>query len=213
MRIQQVENAVGVTKKNIRFYEEQGLLRPRRNVENGYRDYEEEDVRALYKIKLLRTLAVPIEEIRTLQSGKLTLADCLRRHEIALEREQRNLERMKEICAELREQAPQYGSLDAKACLDRIRALEQEGARFMDVKATDKGKKLRGALMGSGVLVLLMLGLMALGVWARLADGMPLGVMLIFVLIPLAVIIGVIAALSQRIREIEGGEEDEASKY
>lgn len=83
----------------------------------------------------------------------------------------------------------------------------------MDVKATDKGKKLRGALMGSGVLVLLMLGLMALGVWARLADGMPLGVMLIFVLIPLAVIIGVIAALSQRIREIEGGEEDEASKY
>ena len=37
MKINQVEQLVGITKKNIRFYEEQGLLSPGRNRENGYR--------------------------------------------------------------------------------------------------------------------------------------------------------------------------------
>ena len=43
MKIQQVEELVGISKKNIRFYEEQGLLSPGR-AENGYREYGREDV-------------------------------------------------------------------------------------------------------------------------------------------------------------------------
>ena len=46
MKINEVEALVGVTKKNIRFYEEQGLLSPRRNSENGYRDYGDAEVEA-----------------------------------------------------------------------------------------------------------------------------------------------------------------------
>ena len=37
MKINEVEALVGITKKNIRFYEAQGLLSPRRNSQNGYR--------------------------------------------------------------------------------------------------------------------------------------------------------------------------------
>ena len=80
MRINEVEKAVGIAKKNIRFYEEQGLLSPRREQGNGYRDYSEEDVRTLQMIRLLRKLSVPTEEIRKLQSGGLSLQDCMRRH-------------------------------------------------------------------------------------------------------------------------------------
>ena len=47
MRINEVERRVGVTKKNIRFYEEEGLLKPGRNAENGYREYGEADVHRL----------------------------------------------------------------------------------------------------------------------------------------------------------------------
>lgn len=54
MKINEVEQQVGVTKKNIRFYEQQGLLHPKRNSENGYREYDEADVNCLKKIKLLR---------------------------------------------------------------------------------------------------------------------------------------------------------------
>ena len=38
MKIKQVEELVGITRKNIRFYEEQGLLNVER-AENGYREY------------------------------------------------------------------------------------------------------------------------------------------------------------------------------
>ena len=69
MKINQVEQLVGITKKNIRFYEEQGLLSPGRNRENGYRDYTEEDVKKLEQIKLLRKLGLPLEEIRMMQAG------------------------------------------------------------------------------------------------------------------------------------------------
>ena len=74
MKINEVEQLVGVTKRNIRFYEKEGLLSPGRT-DNGYRDYGEEDVEALRKIKLLRKLGVPLEEIRRMQQGTLTLTD------------------------------------------------------------------------------------------------------------------------------------------
>ena len=92
MKINQVEQAVGISKKNIRFYEQEELLSPSRSA-NGYRDYTEEDVTVLQQIKLLRKLDIPIEEIRRLQTGSLTLEDCLRRHLIVLERRSRKIGR------------------------------------------------------------------------------------------------------------------------
>ena len=47
MKINEVEERVGITKRNIRYYEKEGLLSPGRNSENGYRDYADEDVEAL----------------------------------------------------------------------------------------------------------------------------------------------------------------------
>lgn len=43
MKIKHVEELVGITRKNIRFYEEQGLLNPER-AENGYREYHLEEL-------------------------------------------------------------------------------------------------------------------------------------------------------------------------
>ena len=62
MKINEVESLVGITKRNIRFYEKEGLLTPNRNSENGYRDYTEDDITALRQVKLLRKLGVPLEE-------------------------------------------------------------------------------------------------------------------------------------------------------
>lgn len=52
MKINEVEAAVGVTKKNIRFYEEEGLITPSREPGNGYRSYSQADVERLHRIKL-----------------------------------------------------------------------------------------------------------------------------------------------------------------
>ena len=73
MKINEVETRVGITKKNIRFYEEKGLVSPKRDETNGYREYSEEDVMVLQKVKLLRQLSVPIDEILKLEKGYFTL--------------------------------------------------------------------------------------------------------------------------------------------
>ena len=141
MRINKVEELVGITKKNIRFYEEKGLLTPRRNSENGYREYSDEDIDVLQKVKLLRQLSIPIEEILKLQQGYLTLEDCMRRHIIALDREEENVKQKKSICKQLEVSGEHLSNMDTEKYLLLMKDMEQEGVRFMNLEHVDKRRK------------------------------------------------------------------------
>lgn len=216
MKINEVERLVGITKGNIRFYEKEGLLAPGRNSENGYRDYSEADVVWLKKIKLLRQLDVPIEEILRLKAGSLTLEDAMGRHMIQLERRQANLEAMHTLCGELRDSRSTLDGLDADGVLERIRRQEQEGARFVDVKKRDHRGKYLGAIWGALVMLAMMAGLFALIVWGFTIspeEAPPLALIVVLAAIPLVIIFGVLLALYQRIQQIRGGEEDDAAQY
>ena len=68
MLINEVEHIVGLSKKSIRYYEENGLLTPKRNQENDYRIYDEKDIQKLKIIKFLKKLNVPIRELKQLES-------------------------------------------------------------------------------------------------------------------------------------------------
>ena len=59
MKIKDVEKRTGITSYNIRFYEKENLLIPKRNPVNGYREYTEEDILLLNRIKMLRMLDIP----------------------------------------------------------------------------------------------------------------------------------------------------------
>ena len=78
MTSKEMEQRSGVARANIRYYEAEGLLTPRRE-KNGYRDYSEQDLAVLEKIKLLRRLGVSIEELKALFSGQAELAAVLAR--------------------------------------------------------------------------------------------------------------------------------------
>lgn len=69
MKIKQVEELVGITRKNIRFYEEQGLLSVER-AENGYREYSLKDVKRLQEIRFLRKLFIPSRICGKFSKGK-----------------------------------------------------------------------------------------------------------------------------------------------
>ena len=208
---------MGVTKKNIRFYEAEGLLTPRRNSENGYRDYQDEDVAALRQIKLLRKLGVPLEEIRQMQSGAHTLGDGMRRHLITLERETKNLRQAMEVCASLQGREEPLSALDAEAVLRRLSELEQEGTTFMDKQKNDfKPRRYAAAVTAAAVMALLMGGVIWLILWAMETDPQgapPLPLLILLIAIPGAVILGVALALALRLREIRKGEEEDASQY
>ena len=208
---------MGVTKKNIRFYETEGLLTPRRNSENGYRDYQDEDVAALRRIKLLRKLGVSLEEIRQMQSGAHTLGDGMRRHLITLERETKNLRQAMEVCASLQGREEPLSALDAEAVLRRLSELEQEGTTFMDKQKNDfKPRRYAAAVAAAAVMALLMGGVIWLILWAMETDPQgapPLPLLILLIAIPGAVILGVALALALRLREIRKGEEEDASQY
>ena len=91
MNVSQLETLLDMTRANIRFYEQEGLVCPRRE-KNGYRDYSEEDTDTLRKIKLLRQLGLSLESIRRLQRGELSLDAALREREAQLAAERSELE-------------------------------------------------------------------------------------------------------------------------
>ena len=217
MKINEVEAQVGITKKNIRFYEEQGLIAPRRNSENGYREYGPREVEQLRQVKLMRKLGVPLEEIRNMQSGAHTVGDGMRRHLVTLEREQKNLEQAIRMCRSLSDREERLEHLDAAVLLEQMDRLEREGATFFNMQLGDT-KRLRyiAPAVVTVLTVVLMAGLMALMLWGYATDveeAPPLPLMVLLVALPGVVILGILLALIQRIREIEKGEVDDAKQY
>ena len=216
MKINEVEAQVGITKKNIRFYEEQGLLSPRRSSENGYRDYGEAEVSVLRQIKLMRKLGVPLEEIRRMQAGG-TVADGMRRHLVTLERDRKSLEQSIRLCQSLKDREERLDALDAAELLEEMERLEQAGATFQDRQKHDaKPVQYAGAVVITLLTTVLMIALMFLMVWAYIMDpedAPPLPLMAVLIALPAAVILGVLLALFQRIREIQKGEVSDAKKY
>lgn len=216
LKINEVEAQVGITRKNIRFYEEQGLLSPRRDSGNGYRDYGPEEVETLRRIKLMRKLGVPLEEIRRMQAGG-TVGDGMRRHLVTLEREQRGLEQSIALCGRLKDREERLDALDAAGLLEEMEALERAGTTFQDKQKNDlRPVRYAGAVVMALLMTALMAALIALMVWGFLADpgdAPPLPLMAVLIAFPAVIILGVLLALFQRIREIQKGEEDDAKNY
>ena len=216
MKINQVEELVGITKRNIRFYEKEGLLAPARNKDNGYRDYSQADVDTLNRIKLLRKLDLPLEEIRKMQHGVLTLEDGLHRHIIQIARQRENLNTMEQLCQTLLADGVQLSSLDAGRYLADMDRMEQEGTRFVNVKKRDTLTRYAGPVIGAVCFTALMVGVLALIVWAAGTDTeheLPTALLLFLGALPVIAIGGVLLALWQRIKQIRGGEEDAAAQY
>ena len=211
MKIKQVEELVGITSKNIRFYEEQGLLTPER-AENGYREYHEENIKTLKKIKLLRKLGVPVEEIKSAKRILKTLGlENQMRH---LEKERENLNNMQKLSNVILQKKDTVDTINTDEWLDEMEKMEKEGVDFVDVSKIDiHMKKKMGATIGGVVMIILMLFMIGLFLWGNSQEALPIGILILFIGIPVVVIICIIVALRSRLKEIEGGEEDEAAKY
>ncbi|MFK8844577.1 MerR family transcriptional regulator [Streptomyces sp. Ac-502] len=65
MRIGELARATGTTTRALRYYEEQGLLRPDRSA-NGYRSYGDEAVRSVANIRRLLACGLTTDDLRRL---------------------------------------------------------------------------------------------------------------------------------------------------
>jgi DNA-binding transcriptional MerR regulator len=64
MKINEVAKITGLTKKAIYYYEQEGLLSPKKDVENGYRVFYEDDLTRLLQVSVLRRLDIPLSRIK-----------------------------------------------------------------------------------------------------------------------------------------------------
>lgn len=130
MTIKQVEEALGIPKATIRFYEKEGLIAPTRR-ENGYRDYSEADVRLLRQVVIFRKLGLSVEQIADLQDGSTDLQEALEQNMVSLRQQVEELNGAMTICREMQADHAQLETFDGEKWWERIHDEESRGNRFL----------------------------------------------------------------------------------
>ena len=130
MKINEVEQVLGITKANIRFYEKEGLLSPGRT-EKGYREYSEADIDRLKEIIIYRKLGIPVQQIADLLDGAVSLQDVLDSNIKALNEEIEKLNGSLTLCQQLK--AENAESLDTQRYWDILQKKENAGYRFQSL--------------------------------------------------------------------------------
>ncbi len=67
--IKKLADLAGVTTRTIRYYDEIGLLKPRRINSSGYRIYGEKEINLLQQILFYRSMDMKLEDIQKVMSG------------------------------------------------------------------------------------------------------------------------------------------------
>ncbi|MGL4374628.1 MAG: MerR family transcriptional regulator, partial [Turicibacter sp.] len=131
MKISEVESCLGLSAKSIRFYEEEGLITPKR-LKNGYRDYSQDDVNQLMQIKLCRQLGISIQDLKKILNTQTSIKTVLNERSEQLSDEIMHLKEMKKICDRLR--AEEEPLAQSGSYLHKIENLKERGIRFMNIR-------------------------------------------------------------------------------
>ena len=99
MKINEICQKTGLTKKAVAYYQEKGLISPA-SQENGYREFTQEEAGRLGTIAFLRRLGLPVQEIALLlaspgDAGATKLVQARQEDRLALQKKQ--LELLKEV--------------------------------------------------------------------------------------------------------------------
>lgn len=214
MLINEVETVVGLSKKSIRYYETVGLLTPKRQHSNDYREFTNEDIKNLKKIKFLRELDVTIQDLKKLKMGELTLRECMQDRIKHIEEYEKNYYKVRKMCLDIMNADLEYDNLNITEYSMEMNRLNK-GGFIMKKDISDHSKKITGAIISSLIFILLFIFFAGLITYFQMTevDKMPM-VLYVFVMgVFIIPMISIVINLGARIKEIKGGEEDEASKY
>ncbi|MGM9946665.1 MerR family transcriptional regulator [Floccifex sp.] len=91
MKILEVSQKCGLSKRTIHFYIQEGLLKPKINSQNGYYDFSEEDILQLRFISMLRDGDIPISMIRHILNEPSTASFYFSNYLFSLQQKQEHL--------------------------------------------------------------------------------------------------------------------------
>lgn len=138
MTIKEAEEQTGLSRSNIRFYEKEGLVKPRRNAGNSYRDYSEKDIGELQKIAYLRTLGISIEDIRGVVEGQADLYEVIQGQIPLLERQMSDLQNARRMCQMLLSQGKiSYEDLEINRYVNDLEEYWQKNRQILRLDSID----------------------------------------------------------------------------
>ena len=119
-----------VTIRTIRFYDKQGILKPSRISESGYRLYTDEDFGRLQKILCLKYLGFSLEDIvsMTINDDVDDIAHSLCLQRELIDKRIRHLQMMEQTLEETAEMASRSGTIDWNNILNLIHMTNMEYA-------------------------------------------------------------------------------------
>ena len=90
----EVTEILGVTRDTLRYYEEKGIVKPKQNEENNYRQYDMFDIYALMVTDFYKKRGLSINEVKKLKAGSEIdeMKYLLEKKEIELEEAIHNME-------------------------------------------------------------------------------------------------------------------------
>jgi len=97
VNIHEVSQKTGLTKKAIKYYEMEGLIKPVKNRENNYREYSEKELLLLNVIGAMRAIDIPIKEMKSIITEEKNLNEVLARAVAVIEENLARLEKSKLI--------------------------------------------------------------------------------------------------------------------
>ena len=122
MRIQDLEVKSGLDRATIRYYEKEGMITPVRH-ENGYRDYSQEDLQTLEKVKLLRQLGMSLDQIRQIQQGSGDLQAAIDAQMPKLTELRDHAQRALQVCQLMLDDHVTYDNLKADYYLEKLKTI------------------------------------------------------------------------------------------
>jgi len=137
MNIREVELETGLSRANIRHYEAKGILSPERH-DNGYRDYTQEHIETLKRVKLLRQLDISLDDIVRLEHDQLTLGSVLDARILSAEKEQQKAQRQRQICQKMKDEGSTYRNLRVDSYLREMERDEDSFNRLYQVVQADQ---------------------------------------------------------------------------
>ena len=142
MKIGELEDLLGITRANIRYYEKEGLMSVERK-ENKYRDYGDADISQLKRIIVLRKIGVTVDDIRAYFKKEKSL-DCILASSLGrLQDDLDSAESALSIATRLK--AENGDHFDENYYFDLITQQQRLGKVFVDI-CKDMGTKTKNTL-------------------------------------------------------------------
>lgn len=147
MKIKEVQEKLDISSYTLRYYEKMNLIKPFRD-ENGYRNYSESDIKVLKKIRFLRELEIPIEDIQLIIEEKMTFQNVLDNHMKKIDIQMKSLQYIKDMCEDLKEkEIPLLEAMTDERIINEEK-IPQENIKSNMKKIFDYLKPIRTVVIG-----------------------------------------------------------------